>query len=184
MAAALVFILIFVLLQSQRAPVLTAPGPPVMPEPPYYLPFPSPVYMGANSSILLVSANSSYGPYPFDSVPQFGGQPGVNKGDQCLIIDATFRNDYTAQNPLPGQSGMAQNNSTAYMFVTAQEYTSQGPVKATDVTPPYPSIPLPGAHVGLDSGENATVTIYLATSHRDLVNFKIVCEFIGSFPPP
>ena len=53
------------------------------------------------------------------------------------------------------------------------------------VTPPNPSISYPGALVyNLDSGNSNTVTIYLATNHQDVGEFKILLEYVGSVPPP
>jgi hypothetical protein len=153
--------------------------PPIEPVAPQYLPC-----NGNESSIFLVSATPSLGPYPGPSVKQMGNTPGIKKGDPCFIINVTVRNDYSSRNPPPFQNIYNVTNPDAYIFLTAQIFNSQGQVNATDVTPPYPPVPYPGAYTSLSIGENATVTIYLATSHRDITSFKIILEYVGVLPPP
>ena len=153
--------------------------PPIEPVAPQYLP-----YNGTESSIFLVSATPSLGPYPGPSVKQMGNTPGIKKGDPCFIINVTVRNDYSSEYPPPFQNIYNVTNPDAYIFLTAQIFNSQGQVNATDVTPPYPPVPYPGAYTSLASGENATVTIYLATSHRDISSFQIILEYVGVLPPP
>ena len=175
----------FAISMGQQTNISNPVIPQITPNPaPYYLEYPGNMYRG-NSSILLLSATASYGHYPFASVPQMGSSsPAVHKGDPCLIINVTLRNDYTDSNPVPGQNPAGQNSTTAYLYLTAQIFNQQGLVQATDVTPPYPPLPLPGAFIGLDSDETGTATIYLATSHQDITHFAIVPEFIGAIPPP
>lgn len=169
----------FFFLFAPRNPIPTLTAPTVTSSTPFYLP-----YQGNTSHILLVTATAAYGTYPGPSVPQMGSTPGVKKGDPCLIINATIQNDYSTANPLPDQNVFNLTNSSANLYLTAQIFNNHGQVKATDVTPPYPTVPLNGAFVSLASGENATLTMYLATSHMDLTHFTIVLEYVGSVPPP
>ena len=148
-----------------------------------------------NSSVFLISATSQYGVYPFASAvsPISGSAPVIQKGDPCFIINATIRNDYTLENLPPNQVGTEYNaNGTAtntpatnvYVFLTASIYDKQGKIiQATDVTPPY-GYPSGGAFVNLQSGENATLTIYLATSRQDIDHFDIILRYIGTIPLP
>ena len=172
--------------------------PQITPNPvPYYLE--NPKYSGqtnrGNSSILLISANASYGRYPYASFSQLWDRPGAQKGDPCLIINITLRNDYTVSNPVPGQSLGGQSSTTAFLYLTAQIFNQRGLIKANDVTPPYeygnppipvnnPPIPFPGAFIGLDSGEIGTTTIYIATSHQDITYFAIVPVYTAAGIPP
>ncbi len=117
-------------------------------------------------------------------------QPIIHKGDQCLIINATVRNDYTLENPPSNQAAIYHLNgtasdttATAVVTLTAHAFNQQGQVNATDVTPPYPMGGLRGATEPLDSGENTTLTIYLATSNQDITRFEIIPQFIGTTPP-
>ena len=148
-----------------------------------------------NSSIFLTSATSAYGPYPFASAvsPKLGSTPVIQKGDPCFIINATVRNDYTLENLPPNQegttyyaNGTATNTPSAdvYVFLTASIYDKQGRIiQATDVTPPY-GYPSGGAFVNLQSGANATLTIYLATSQQDIDHFDLIIRYVGVIPLP
>ena len=146
-----------------------------------------------NSSIFLTSATSAYATYPFASAvsPKPGSTPVILKGGPCFIINATIRNDYTLENLPPNQAGTKYyaNGTTTnapsvgvYVFLTASIYDKQGRIiQATDVTPPY-GFPSGGAFVYLPSGENATLTIYLATSHQDINHFDIILRYVGTIP--
>ena len=170
---------IFVFLSLSLSPVSTPTVANVEPVAPHYLP-----YNGNGSRIFLVSATPTYGSYPGPSVSQMGSMPGVHKGDPCFIINVTIRNDYSAENPLPDQSIFNMSNPDANVYLTAQIFNTQGQINATDVTPPYPGVPFSGAYTSLASGENATVTIYMATNHRDIDHFEIILEYVGSVPAP
>jgi len=154
--------------------------PPIEPVAPQYLP-----YNGTGSSIFLASATPGYGPYPGPSVKRMGNTPGIQKGASCFIVNVTIRNDYSEENPPPYQKLFNITNADVSAFLTAQIFNTQGQVNATDVTPPYPPVPYPGALVyNLASGNSATVTIYLATHNRDINRFEIILEYVGSIPPP
>ena len=154
--------------------------PPIEPVAPQYLP-----YNGTESSIFLASATPGYGPYPGPSVKQMGNTPGIQKGAPCFILYVTIRNDYSEENPPPYQKLFNITNADVSAFLTAQIFNTQGQVNATDVTPPYPPVPYPGALVyNLASGNSATVTIYLATNNRDINRLEIILEYVGSIPPP
>jgi len=164
--------------QPKATPV-NSPAANIEPVAPQYLP-----YEGGESRIFLVSANSTYGSYPGPSVPQMGNAQGVRKGDPCFIINVTVRNDYSAENPLPDQSLYNMSNPDANVNLTALIFNSRGQIKATDVTPPYPAVPLMGTYLSLASGENGTATIYLATSHQDINRSDVVLQYVGTQPAP
>ena len=170
---------IFVILSSSHSQVSTPTVANIKQVTPHYLP-----YNGNESRIFLVSATPTYGSYPGPSVPKMGNTPGVKKGEPCFIINVTVRDDYSAENPPPYQNIVNVSNPNAYVFLTAQIFNTQGQINATDVTPPYPPVPFSGAYASLASGENATVTIYLATNHQDIDRFEIILEYVGSLPPP
>jgi hypothetical protein len=189
-SAAIIVLIIFLGLYIPRSQVSTPTNPSstptstpivanVKPVTPQYLP-----YENGSSKIFLISVSPTYGYYPGPSVPQMGSAPGIQKGDPSFIVNVTIRNDYSAENPLPDQNIFNMSNPDANVYMTAQIFNAQGQVKATDVTPPYPTVPLAGARTSLASGENATVTIYLSTSQRDIDHFQIILEYVGSVPAP
>ena len=169
----------FIIFFSLHNPVSTPSTANVAPVEAQYL-----SYNGSETRIFLVSATPTYGPYPGPSVSQMGGTPGVKKGESCFIINVTLRSDYTAENPPPFQNIFNVINPDAYLFLTAQIFNIKGQISAADVTPPYPPVPYSGAYTSLASGENATITIYLATNHQDINRFEIILEYVGVFPPP
>jgi hypothetical protein len=115
----------------------------------------------------------------------------IKEGNPCFIINATIRNDYTIENLPPNQITMYFANGTAapksahaYALLTAKIYDKQGNViQATDVTPPY-GLANGGAYASLDTGQNATLTMYFATSQKNVDHFEIVLRYVGSLPPP
>jgi hypothetical protein len=151
-------------------------------------------YIG-NSSIYLILATSFYGPYPFASAvgPQPEASPVIKEGNPCFIINVTIRNDYTLENLPPNQVGTEyyangtttnEPSASVYVFLTARIYNKQGNViQATDVTPPY-GFNNGGAYASLQSGENATLSMYLATSQKDIDHFNIVLRYVGNIPLP
>jgi len=147
---------------------------------------PGPGYIG-NSSIYLISATSSYGPYPFASAipPQPSATPVIEKGNQCFIVNLTVRNDYTLDNLPPNQMQQTEPSASVYVFLTVRLYDKAGNnIQAIDVTPPYDEPPFPGAYAPLQSGQNATVTIYMAISQKNIDRFGVVLEYVGNIPPP
>ena len=174
--AVLTFIILYFPLKQVSTPRILN----IEPFAPQYLP-----YDGNASRIFVVLATPSYGSYPGPAVPQRDGTPGIQKGASCFIINVTVRNDYSPENPLPDHNIFNFSNPSASAFLTAQIFNNQGQISATDVTPPYPPIPYPGAFVfNLESGNSTTVTIYLATNHQDIDRFEIILEYVGSVPPP
>ena len=145
-----------------------------------------------NSSILVVSASSVYGRYPFESTSLLPGSSAViHGGDHCFIINVTIRNDYTLENLPPNQVVVTYPNGTTindtasvYVFLTASIYDKQGKiVQATDVTPPY-GPPSGGAYAYLQSRENATLAIYLSTSRQYIDHYDIILRYVGTIPLP
>ncbi|MGA2524574.1 MAG: hypothetical protein ABSF65_10540 [Candidatus Bathyarchaeia archaeon] len=173
-------VLTFIILYFPHNQTSTPTAANVEPIAPQYLP-----YEGNASRIFVVSATPSYGSYPGPTVPQTDGTPGIKKGAPCFIINVTVRNDYSAENPLPDHNIFNFSNPMASAFLTAKIFNNQDQISATDVTPPYPPVPIPGALVyDLASGKSTTVTIYLATNHQDINRFEIILEYVGSVPPP
>ncbi len=184
-------VLVFIVLSSSANHIPTVPsGAASSQVTPYYLPLPS----GGDSKILVTTVTSAYGTYPFASASPLGSPNGpvptpvIERGDSCFIVNVTIRNDYTDQNLPPNQPTMilpngetyTTNYSHVYVYLTAQIYDKHGNViAATDVTPPY-GFTNGGANTFLNSGENTTLTIYLATSRQDIDHFNIAATYIGA----
>lgn len=164
-------------INTQFRPASTPAVEPIPSVTGYYLPS-----EGNISKIFLVSADASYGSYPYPTVtsPPHGSAL-AKKGEQCIIINVTIRNDYSIQYPPP--YSQSHNPTLAYVFLTAQIFNGENRINATDVTPPV-GFPNGGAFASLSAGENATLTIYLATNHMDITSFQIVTRYIGGLPLP
>jgi hypothetical protein len=129
--------------------------------------------------IFLVSTTTSYG-YINETLKSGNPTEGniINKGDPIFIINATLRNDYNSQNPLPLSS-----NNYAYIFVTATLYSQNRAINAKDVSPTDPQVgPFLTAYLGLTSGATASVAIWLSTTNRNIDNYTINLDVFG-IPP-
>lgn len=139
---------------------------------------------GNVSEIFLVSANASYGNYPYPTVifpPTSNGKILAEAGEPCVIIDATIRSDYSTQNPPPNPS--SASSASAYVFLTAKIFSGQNQINATDITPQVGFANV-GAFASLNSGESATLTMYLATNSTNITSFQIITRIISGIPPP
>ncbi|MGA3060523.1 MAG: hypothetical protein ABSD92_09155 [Candidatus Bathyarchaeia archaeon] len=120
------------------------------------------------SRLFLVSAKATYG---------------MHNGQACFIINATVRNDYTAQQPPPMDNFPGNSSGTAYFGLTAKLYDKTGLIASSDVTSPG-SAPLGVTEIGLDSGQTYTVEIDMATSSRNVDNYSINILDIAGYPIP
>lgn len=164
---------------QQIRPKATPIIEPIQPVTDYYL-----SYEGNISKILVVSANASYGNYPYPSRTSLGsisGSPVVENGEPCIIINVTIRNDYSIQDPPLNPE--TYDPTEAYVFLTAQVFNGENQINATDLL----RVGLPpdaGAFASLSSGENATLTLYLGTNNTDITSFQLVPIYIGGILPP
>ncbi len=129
--------------------------------------------------IFLVSATTYYG---YSNGTRKSPNPAegniINKGDPIFIINVTLRNDYNSENPLtPSQ------DNHAFIFLTATLNSQSGTVNATDVSPTNAGAPPIGAFLGLNSGETASVEIWMATSNRNIDRYEINLSVFGIAPP-
>lgn len=139
---------------------------------------------GGNASrIFVVSANATYGSYPFPSATGPTGSELAQNGEPCVIINVTIRNDYSTQYPAPNPAPFQNDPAFAYVFLTAHLFSGENQINTTDITPPV-GFANGGAYAPLSGGENVTLTLYLATSHSDITSFQIVPRYIGGTPPP
>jgi hypothetical protein len=140
-------------------------------------------YRGNISRIFVVSTSISSGSYPYptrSAIGQTGGPPVVEKGEPCVIINVTVRNDYsTKYPPSPQYPGLP---TLAYVFLTAKIFSGNNEINATDLTRvgmPPDSL----SYASLKGGETATISIYLATTSKsEITSFQIVPAWIGGIP--
>jgi hypothetical protein len=143
----------------------------------YYLPF-----WGNISKIFVVSTNASYGFYPYATRTSLGGGlPVVTKGEPCVIINITIRNDYSTQYSPPNPN--PHDPTQVFVILTATLFNGANQINSTDLLR-VGMFPNAGASTYLNSGENATLSLYLATNQRDITSFHIVPISIGGVLPP
>jgi hypothetical protein len=142
-------------------------------------------YRGNISRIFVVSANVSSGLYPYptrSAIGQPGGPLVVEKGEPCVIINVTIRNDYSAQSPPPAPFPNSSTPAYAYVFLTAKIFSGNNEINATDLT----QVGLPPdslSFASLNGGETANISIYLATTSKsEITSFQIVPAWIGGIP--
>lgn len=153
----------------------TQPSKPIQSVSGYYL-----TYEGNISRIFVVSANASYGKYPYSTQTTLNGSV-VKHGEPCVIINVTVRNDYSTQYPPPNPN--PYNSTVAWVYLTAQLFSGEKQISATDLLL-FGMPPSAGAFVSLNSGENGTLTIFLATKNTDITSFQIVTRYITGLPLP
>lgn len=160
MIAVLVILLsaFLIIPQIHHASTLTQPSKPIHPVTDYYLSF-----EGNISKIFVVSANASYGNYPYSTRLSPNGALLAENGEPCYIINVTMRNDYS---------------TLMYVWLTAQIFDGENQINATDLLlnglPPSS-----GAMVGLNSGESGTFSLYLGTNNKEATSFQIVARIIS-----
>jgi len=153
----------------------TTPKPP--PEP---IPSQSNFYLG-NSRIFVVSANASYGNYPFPTHTALNGSV-IDYGEPCVIINVTIRNDYSAEFPPPSPNQII-NSTVAYVYLTADLFSGAKEVSATDLLL-FGEPPSGGAVAWMSSGQESSLTLYLATNNKDVTSFQIIPRYITGIPLP
>jgi len=134
-------------------------------------------YGGNETKIFLLDATSKFGFYNESFSTLFSGD--VNKGDPCIIVTLTIRNDYTEEKP-----------NGYFISFTASLYSKEGEVVGWIMTPP----PLLGSLFGgiaefnLQSGEKETINIFLAYNRtidtRDIDHYDLFIFNIQDAPTP
>ena len=127
----------------------------------------APSYIG-NSSIYLLSANSSYGIY--DGAPVF-------------IVNVTVRNDYTPQQPPPNNFNSANSTGKAFFILHANLYDKNGTqINSREFIPPqlHPDY----NQVDVSSGETVSLSVYMATPSHEVDHYIMVFGYLGALPVP
>ena len=125
----------------------------------------NPGYLGG-SKLFLISANASY-----KSV----------SGKACLVINATVRNDYTAQNPPPMDNYPGNSSGMAYFGLTATLYVKNTQLQSEDINS---GAPLGVSQIGLSSGDTYVYEIDMATSSHNVNSFSIDLVMVAGYPIP
>jgi hypothetical protein len=118
-----------------------------------------------DSRLYLISATARYG---------------TVSGQNCFIINATVRSDYTEESPPPGGIG---NSTSAFFGITATLYHSNKAVEASDVTGPG-LVPLGVPQHVLAINETGWFEIDMATNSRNVDSYSITLLGIASGPIP
>lgn len=141
-------------------------------------------YYLSDSRIFVVSANASYGGYPFPTVTDSHGLALAKNGETCVIINVTLRNDYSTQYPAPNPA--PDNSTLVHIGLTAQIFNGENQINAKDITNAFPiaSVSTNEAYTEIDYGESTTLSIYLATNNTDITSFQIIPRYIGLLTPP
>jgi hypothetical protein len=142
-------------------------------------------YGGDVTRIFVVSANVSSGFYPYPTRSALGpivGPPVVEKGEPCVIINVTLRNDYSAQYPPSPRPPNSPTPAFAWVYLTAKIFSGNDEINATDLT----NVGLPPdslSFASLNGGATQTISIYLATTSKsEITSFQIVPVWIGGIP--
>jgi DNA-binding HxlR family transcriptional regulator len=122
----------------------------------------------SGSKLYLISANASYA---------------TINGIECLVINATVRNDYTAQEPPPIDNSGINSTGMAYFGLTAILYEGHKIISSEDVTSTGSS-PLGVPQNSLGSGQNDVIQIDMATSDHNVDSYSIYLVAIAGYPIP
>lgn len=129
-------------------------------------------YLG-ESNLFLISANASYGVYSAN-MPWSGG---TFDNQDCLVITATIRSDYTLEQLQPFAIFPDSTNiGSVYFIVSATLYDGISQVSANDVTGTIIGHRVPWLGIpqrSLYCGETDTVEIYMTINNRNINNYSI-----------
>jgi hypothetical protein len=156
-------------------------------------PIPNPIQSVSNfylddSRIFVVSANASYGNYPYPTVTTYPHpEPSIiaKHGEPCVIIKVTLRNDYSTQDP-PPNNPVPNSTSIVHVALTAKIFEGEDQIDSRDITnaADIGSVFVNRAFTSINYGETDTVTIFLATDSTNVTSFQLVPFYIGAYPPP
>jgi hypothetical protein len=133
-----------------------------------YLHFPSSYQDGAQTKAYLIDSQLYYGTYN-ESFSRFGatGDYSINKGDPCIIINGTIRNDY---------------DKDLYFAITANVYNTAGdkiePVLT--VNSPHPGFAL----VKIDKDSTGFFELQIKYEGKDIAINELFIAFEPSEVPP
>jgi hypothetical protein len=162
---ALTSIIIFLILILLIATQLPSTIPVKQPRNGEYLHYPTNYQEGRETKVLLVDSQLHYGAYN-ESFTR-SGSDSINKGDPCVIINGTIRNDY---------------DEDYYFCLTADVYNSKG-----EKIGPILTISSPVAGFTVAKVNNGTVgffEIQIKYDRKDIVSYDLFVAFEPTENPP
>jgi hypothetical protein len=123
---------------------------------------------GAQSKLFLVNSDLIYGVYNESfTYSDVIGFYSINKGDPCVIINGTVRNDY---------------GKDYYFAITADVYNSRGEKIGPVLNA---NSPLPGVSVTkIDANSTGSFEIQIKYASKDISNYNILLMFEPTDIPP
>ena len=107
---------------------------------------------------------------------------GVHDGQDCLIINASLRSDYTPEQPLSTSSDVS--NGVVYFILHATLFDSGSQIDATEITQPH-AMPVPGSpQHGLAPGETGYIEMDMAVNNHNIDSYKIDLVALDTMPIP
>ena len=134
--------------------------------------YPSHEHGGSETKVLLLESNLRYGVYDHDILQYMFCDHSVNKGDPCVIINVTIRNDYTEEWPAGYQISL-----TAYL------YNTEG--KRVGTVMNYGQLFCGFVEVWkVECGETRTFDIYIDYDKQDIDRYELYIYNIQKLPTP
>ena len=127
---------------------------------------------GTETKIFLLDSDLRYGVYDHDIHQLRGCKHPVKKGDPCVIINVTIRNDYTEEWPAGYQISL-----TAYL------YNTEGEKVGTVMT--YGQLFCGFVEAWkVECGETRTFDIYVDYDKKDIDRYELYIYNIQKYPTP
>ncbi len=138
-----------------------------------------------DTKIYFVSAKYSYGVYPEDLMQQYTNVTVIRKGDPCLFLNLTLRNDYTDNDTFPLRWGDTKlNHGFGYMMLDVSFYDASGSeLNTTNIT--HASVPFPNRDsFSIKNGEAETLEWVFSIPHTKIARFNLTINYLGPLPVP
>lgn len=126
---------------------------------------------GEKTKVFLIDSNMRYGTYDRDIIWPPWPEYSAKKGDPCVIINGTIRNEY---------------DEDYYIGITVDIYDTKGEKVGTVILPYEASLPLqPFTTVRAKSNGISPFEIHIKYDKRDIVGYDVFVAFEPSeIPPP
>lgn len=137
----------------------------------YLIYYPSHItHGGKETKVLLLDSKLRYGVYDHDFRLLLSDHP-VKKGNPCVIINVTIRNDYKEEYP-----------RGHFTSLTAYLYNTEGKRVGTVMT--YGQLHVGMVEVNVKRGDTATFDIYVYYDKQDIDHYELYIFNIQKMPTP